>query len=1047
LHLLVRETRTLDEAEAATDLAQDPADVVFLSFSDSDLGGIALAWQTMPEPSFSLRLANLATLRHPMSVDLYVDRTIQASRCVIIRLLGGTAYFRYGIEEIAAACRASKIPLAILPGEDRDDPQLADYSTVAPAHRDRLSVLLRQGGPQNMQAALHLAAHLAGLCPDPHMPATNFAEFGEHAMPPSEGPLAVIVFYRAHLLSGDIAPIEALAVQLRRRGMAVRALFVASLKQPDAAAFVASTLRNWRPRVVLNATMFSAGGDGNKSPLDAAGVPVLQLILSGSTRDAWLASWRGLTPSDLAMQVVLPELDGRLLTAAISFKGAAPFDSALQFSRMTHLPDEDGIALAASRAQRWARLSIVPRAERKIAIVLSDYPGGAGQVAHAVGLDSIASLRAILLLLQAEGFDIGPVVPDEATLVHLLCDTTARLARFGKIAIAIQPDRAGREDRAASYHDPDRAPAASYIAFYRAMQDVDVMVHLGTHGTLEWLPGKSVALSASCWPQDLLGGLPVIYPFIVNNPGEAAAAKRRLGAVTIGHMTPPLRQAGLHGAAAELERLIDEYAAADGLDRRRTDSLRRKILLHAEQCGLLAESGVAPGDDALARLDAYLCDVKEMQIRDGLHVFGCAPPDDCAVRLLMALAASSPDRSAQDLRARLEAAPAAERRALINALDGGFIEPGPAGAPSRGRADVLPTGRNLFTIDPRAIPAPSAFRLAEKAAADLLRRWFQDHGEYPRSLVLDLWGSTSLRTGGEDFALALVLLGARPIWDEGSNRVTGIEILPLALLDRPRVDVTLRISGLFRDAFETQLQLFDEATGAIAARDEAVDFNPLAGRPGARIFGPAPGSYGSGITDLLLAAAERHTLGEAYLAASSTSFSRHASTRDFTELVAASDGLIHSQDHAETDLLDSVEYAAHEGGYAAARGAGGAVYHLDSSNPDRPRTRSVAEEIRRVVRARAANPTWISGMLRHGYRGAAEIARSLDALHGFAATLPDRFDAQFDLLFDATIGNETVEQFLRHKNPAAHAGMVARFAEARARNLWHPHRNDLGEEP
>ena len=357
------------------------------------------------------------------------------------------------------------------------------------------------------------------------------------------------------------------------------------------------------------------------------------------------------------------------------------------------------------------------------------------------------------------------------------------------------------------------------------------MIHLGTHGTLEWLPGKAMALSASCLPAALLGGLPVIYPFIVNNPGEAAAAKRRLGAVTIGHLTPPLKSAGHGNDTLELERLIDEYAAADGLDRRRTALLREEILDRAAAAGLLAESGAdraASKQDQLARLDAYLCDVKDLQIRDGLHVYGRAPDAHRREEFLSSLAQSNPQTPPETLAARFDQAAEHEREALLTALDGKFVAPGPSGAPTRGRADVLPTGRNLYAIDPRAVPTRSAVVLAEKAAKELLRRHLQDHGEYPRALVMDVWGSATMRTGGEDLALALLLMGARPLWDHGSARVSGFEILPVAELDHPRVDVTLRISGLFRDAFEAQIALFDEAVRAIASRDEPEDWNPLA---------------------------------------------------------------------------------------------------------------------------------------------------------------------------------------------------------------------------
>ncbi len=720
---------------------------------------------------------------------------------------------------------------------------------------------------------------------------------------------------------------------------------------------------------------------------------------------------------------------------------------------MVNRPDPDGIALAADRALGWARLAATPASARRIAIVLSDYPGvGGGQVGHAVGLDTFASLEAIVEDLRASGYDCSSRT-DLESLAQRLChaepasildlptyhrlfaalppataaNVTAawgepttlggefmlRHVILGRLVVAVQPDRGSALDRKATYHDPDLPPCHAYVAFYlwlRRVLEVDALVHLGTHGTLEWLPGKSVALSAACTPVALAGGLPVIYPFIVNNPGEAAAAKRRLGAVTIGHLTPPLKAAGTHGAAAELERLIDEFAAADGLDSRRAALLRREILTQADTAGLLAESGVVrdvPDDEALARLDAYLCDVKDLQIRDGLHVFGRAPTPERREMLLDALLRASPGVAAERLGATLDCSAPAERAALLAALDGRMVAPGPAGAPTRGRADVLPTGRNLFTIDPRAVPNRSALILAERAATELLRRHLQDQGEYPRSLVIDLWGSATMRTGGEDFALALVLMGARPVWDEGSARVSGIEILPLALLDRPRIDVTLRISGLFRDAFEAQILLFDSAARAVAARDEAADWNPLAAatrslegtalqRATARVFGAAPGDYGAGVTALVDRGAwqERAELAASYLAASGHAYGKDregvADTDAFAARVAAADVFVHQQDHAETDLLDSPDYAAHEGGFAAAAaslGGSPALYHTDTSRPEAPRVRTVAEEVARVVRGRAANPAWIAGMMRHGYRGASEIARSVDGLHAFAATL------------------------------------------------------------
>ncbi len=1095
MHLLVRETHGLDDAAPAADLGLSPAPLLLLSFSDSDLGAAATAWSAMDEPRPGLRLANLARLTHPMSVDLLAEGLAAQARCIVVRLLGGLEYWRYGAEEMSAICRTASIPLALLPGDGRDDARLRALSTVSDAVFSRLDAALTAGGPGNVGVALRLMAHLADLGEDDGVAARPVAAWGEYdcrhcerseaiqaaehapwiATPASpardDGGLAAIVFYRSHLLAGDTAPVRSLAEALAVRGLAPRALFADSLKSPVTARGVAERLRAWKPRVVINLTAFSARQDECASPLDAAGAPVLQALLSGSPRATWVASTHGVSQSDLAMQVALPELDGRLLTAAIAFKDADAPISELEYARTVLRPDPDGIALAADRAAGWARLAATPRGERRVAIVLPDYPGAAreggesGQEGHAVGLDGFASLAAILRLLRGEGYDLGTgPLPSGPELVRLLRRTHAgegfRYHRIGKFVLAIQPDRGSPAGRRSGYHDPDQPPCDLYVAFHlwlRQREGIHALVHLGTHGSLEWLPGKAVALSADCTPVALMRGLPIIYPFIVNNPGEAAMAKRRLGAVTIGHLTPPLRRAGLHGAAAELERLIDEYAAADGLDRRRTALLRRDILARSQECGLLEESGAAGTEtDQLARLDAYLCEVKELQIRDGLHVFGTPPPPERRAALLEALARSCPGALTEALAASLDASAEAEQSALLAGLDGRFVQPGPSGAPSRGRADVLPTGRNLFALDPRAVPTRSAVALAERAAAELLRRHRQDHGDWPRSLVIDLWGSTTLRTGGEDLALALLLMGARPVWDERSGRVTGVAIVPLAVLDRPRCDVTLRISGLFRDAFPAQIALFDRAVQAIAARDEAAEWNPLAAARGdgpiSRIFGAAPGRYGAGIEETLARGAwtERGSLGAEYLASSSAAYGPGrdgaADAAGFASRVAQAAAFVHTQDHAETDLLDSPDYAAHAGGFAAAAaelGGTPALYHADTADPDAPRLRPLADEIARVVRGRAINPDWIAGQRRHGHRGAAELARTLDSLHAFAATLPTRCDRQFDLYFDATLGNPDTDGFLRETNPAAHAAMRARFAEAMARGLWRPWRNSV----
>jgi cobaltochelatase CobN len=1125
MHLLATSGAALDDLEQAVDLAQSPAEVVVLSFSDSDLSALAEAWKASSAELPSLRLASLKQLRHPMSVDLYIDRVVTASRAVVVRCLGGLDYWRYGLERLAATCRSHGILLAVLPGDDRADDRLDALSTLPAEATTRLYAYLHEGGVANAREALrHLGALLgyetAFAEPVAIGSAVGFsAERGavaidELCMVHDDRPCALIVVYRASLLAADTAGITELQRALEGRRLAPVAVAVTSLKDADVADELARLIRARRPSVILNATAFSALREDGTTVLDLADAPVLQIIQAQSTEAAWASSARGLSPTDLAMNVVLPELDGRLLARPIAFKGEAPRDERLEFGAARYVPQPDRIAYVAELAARWCRLRTTPVAERRIALVLSDYPARGGRRGYAVGLDTSESAAEIARLLAEQGYDLGAsrvcaadveaLLRDEGNeLIIPLADYRSAFAalpkalqrelqecwgeadsdpavtdgafrfpvlRAGHLLILLQPDRGSRTDRKAGYHDTSVPPRHAYVALYahlRETERIDALVHLGAHGTLEWLPGKALALSQVCWPEAVLGPLPVIYPFIVNNPGEAMQAKRRLGAVTLGHLTPPLSQAGLHGPLLELEGLVEEYAEADGLDRRRMTLLEDEIIERAWASGLAADCGLTrdmTGRDAIAKLDAQLCDIKELAVRDRLHVFGRAP-DDAAIALLGDAIAAAGDIGQQTedrvrIDARIRHSAVAEREALVAALDGRRVAAGPAGAPSRGRLDVLPTGRNLTAIDPRAIPTRTAALVGVRAADEVVRRYLQDHGDYPRALVLDLWASASLRTGGDDLAQALAYLGARPRWDLNSNRVTGIDVLPLATLDRPRIDVTLRISGLFRDLFEAQIALFDLAVQTVAARDEDDADNPLAaarrrGESLARIFGGAPGTYGAVAADLALGMAweSRDQLGAAYLDAAAYTFGgANDGAQDaeaFRDRVRRADALVHPQDDRERDLLDSEEVADFAGGFAAAAASLGAVpalLHLDTSRPEAPKARSLSEEIARVVRGRLINPEWIAGMLAHGYRGVAEIAQGVDALYAFAATSGAVPEHLFDLTHSALLQDASVCEAMLMRNPAAVASIVSRFEDALRRGLWVPRRNAVAQE-
>src|SRR6266567_4678175 len=1103
MHLLTTTSASIDELVEAIDLRQAPGDIVILSFADSDLSALAAGWRAQRDVLPKLRLANLRDLRHPLSVDLWVDSVARYAKVVVVRLLGGLEWWRYGVERLSSVARESSIALALLPGEDRDDPRLTEASTL-PAHElHTLLHFFREGGQENLAALLRQLARYCGspidIC-EPR-PVARMAGYipGEGAVDldrlaafcPPERPCIPIIFYRAMLLAADTAAIDALARALTERELAPAPLVVPSLKDRAAAEFVCAAVARLKPAAIVTATGFSAAAAaGASTPFDHTNAPVLQAVIATTRRSAWSQSPRGLGPADLAMHVVLPEIDGRVLQGVIAFKEPLPTDDDLWFTAFGSLPELDRVAILADRITALVKLRAKPRAERRVAVLLPDYPGAAGRAGYAVGLDVPASMVALLSDLQNADYDVAGAPRSSRALLDALLNPSIdaalpldqyrelagafpldarkrvqdawgdvehdsdvrdgafyfRARTFGNVVVAFPPDRGRSSDRRTTYHDTTLPPRHALLAFalwLRHVAKVDALIHMGAHGTLEWLPGKAVALTASCFPELMVGCLPVIYPFIVSNPGEAAQAKRRIAALTIGHLPPPLVQGELAGEARDLERLVDEYAQADGLDRRRRERLARLILEQAERTGIAVEARVQPDanpDDALRRIDAWLCDLKEIAIKDGLHVYGREP-------------ANVGD-------AAWSASAAAERAAILAALDGRRIAPGPAGSPARGRRDVLPTGRNMFAADPRMLPTPTAADLGRLAADEVIRAYMQTHGEMPRASVIDLWGSATLRTGGEEIAQGLALMGCRPTWEQATGRVTGVEVLPTASMGRSRVDVTWRVSGLFRDLFPAQIALIDAAVRAVAAREDPADENPLcaawrecsrtAGSI-ARIFGTAPGAYGAGVEDLLGRDIDRQELGRSYLAAVSHSYGGSEGTATpapgaFEARLVAADLLVHCTEDPVRDLLEGSEDAAFVGGFAAAAAALGHapdLIILDTTEPARPRARSLSVALARIVRARATNPKFIAGQLRHGPRGAAELAETVDRLVDFAETTGAVASHFFDLLHDAYVADDGVRSFLLRENPAAAAAIAARLDAARRRGLWYPRRNDV----
>lgn len=1222
MHLLAAIPGSLDDGQEPVDLGQTPADLVVLSAADTELAALSAARSEMADPP-ELRLANLMHLRHPMSVDLHVQSCAVGSRMVVARVLGGTGYWRYGLEQYAAHLHAAGVPFAALPGDDKPDEELWQLSTVPRADWEALWSYLVEGGPENACHFLDYArAMIAGDAERPeaarpllragvYWPGAGVTTLDTIRESWTAGaPVVPVVFYRALVQGAGLHPINRLVKELSRRGLNPLPVFVASLKDPLSAGVLESLFGAAPPEVILNCTAFAVGtpdpeggGAGASNPLaapSAQGAPVFQVVLSSAGEESWEEGLTGLGARDIAMNVALPEVDGRILSRAISFKGAAFFDDATQCPIATYRARGDRVAFVADLAANWARLRATPAAERQVALVLANYPNKDGRLANGVGLDTPAATVHVLGLLKAAGYGVADAPQDSDALMRAiragptnwLPDRAARtggvrlglaayraaydalpwdlrqrieerwgapeddpfagadgfalsVLRYGNVTVGLQPARGYNIDPQETYHAPDLVPPHNYLAFYiwlRQAQGAQAIVHMGKHGNLEWLPGKAVALSETCLPEAVLGPMPHVYPFIVNDPGEGTQAKRRAQAVIVDHLTPPLTRAESYGPLRDLEALVDEYYEAAGLDPRRIAHLRREIMSLCDATGLGVDAGLTGADEDrdLARLDAWLCELKEAQIRDGLHVFGQSPEGRLARDLVQALvrvprgdgtggdaslmralardldlgldpldcdmaapwtgprpdslaqAATDPWRSAGDTVERLEALSArlidgaatppgpasqavmagvrgqvqplvaacgaAEGSGLLTALSGQFVAPGASGAPTRGRLDVLPTGRNFFSVDSRAVPTPTAWALGWKSANLLIERHLQDHGDWPRTLLLTAWGTANMRTGGDDIAQALALMGVRPRWDEARRRVTGFEVIPGTALGRPRVDVTLRVSGFFRDAFPAQIDLMDSAARAVMALDEPDDMNPAAARArteGAdgqfRVFGSKPGAYGAGLQALIDERLWSDTadLAEAYVTWGSYAYGKDAGgvqARAALETrLGQVEAIVQNQDNREHDLLDSDDYYQFEGGAAATvqhlQGRARPVYHNDHSRPERPVIRTLDEEIARVVRSRVVNPKWIAGVKRHGYKGAFEIAATVDYLFAFAATTGAVRGHHFDAVEAAFLGDEDTRAFIEAHNPDALREMGERLQEAIDRGLWQPRSN------
>ncbi len=931
----------------------------------------------------------------------------------------------------------------------------------------------------------------------------------------------------------------------------------------------------------------------NVAHLAALDVPILQGLCLTSSRSQWAGNDDGMSPLDVATQVAVPEFDGRIVTVPFSFKEiddegliayvpdpercARVAGLAVRHARLRHVvPADKRVALVFSAyPTKHARIGnavgldtpasavALLRAMRDAGYVIGDVPGvdaGDGDaLVHALiergGQDpawlsedqlvgnpirvSAKEYREWFATLPSELTD--PMVehwglPPGELFVDRSRDPDGEIVvaamQSGNVVLLVQPPRGFGENPVAIYHDPDLPPSHHYLAAYRWLDvgfGADAVVHLGKHGNLEWLPGKTLGMSAACGSDAALGDLPLIYPFLVNDPGEGTQAKRRAHAVLVDHLIPPMARAETYGDIARLEQLLDEHANIAALDPGKLPAIRQQIwtLMRAAKMdhdlGLEDRPDEDSFDEMLLHVDGWLCEIKDVQIRDGLHILGQAPEGSVELDLVLAILRARQlfggEHSVPGLRQAIglaedgtddrAAVDAAEARArdlvaalqetgwdaravdaitgdvgiasvlrfaatevvprlrqtdqeivqLLRALDGGFIPAGPSGSPLRGLVNVLPTGRNFYSVDPKAVPSRLAWETGVALADSLLDRYLRDHGEWPQSVGLSVWGTSAMRTAGDDIAEVLALLGVRPRWDDASRRVVDLEPIALAELGRPRIDVTVRISGFFRDAFPHVVTMLDDAVRLVADLDEPDEQNFVRAhsrvdlaehgdrrRATTRIFGSKPGTYGAGLLQLIDSRNWRDDadLAQVYTAWGGFAYGRELDgapatdemNRAYRRIAVAAK----NTDTREHDIADSDDYFQYHGGMIATvralTGRDPAAYIGDNTRPESVRTRTLSEETTRVFRARVVNPRWINAMRRHGYKGAFEMAATVDYLFGYDATAGVMADWMYERLAGEYVLDGENRKFMSESNPWALHGMAERLLEAAGRGMW-----------
>jgi cobaltochelatase CobN len=1164
------------------------------------------------------------------------ESRLNSKDVLVSRNFGGLSFQGDMLMKINSIARKNRIPFLCLPGFKNDDPSVLSLSTVPLEACNQLLSYYESFSFPNLRESLkylsdlYLGTSLGWMEPE------VYPEFG--TLPSYESILAslkadksnkkviAILFYRSHFLANDFEPIQLTIDAIEKTGSIALPIFCSMMKQSGSdihpiEKLLTSENKACTADVIIDCLSYATvdvSTTGNVSRVNEDGLftrlncPVLHALYSSESEANWLDNPKGMNPRDMAMKVVMPEFDGKIIGHPIGFVEEVQKNGK---TAPLYKGSPERIDRLVSLANNYAELTFKKNVAKKVAIILTNYPTQNARIGNAVGLDTPASLIHVLKELKDNGYDIDDIPDTGDELIHALIDQVTydtefltetqieqapaqvasedykiwhesfpeknrtEMARdwgqppgnvythkgkfylpglfFNNIFVGIQPPRGFGENPVAIYHSPEIVPTHHYLAFYRWLKEefkADAVIHMGKHGNLEWLPGKSVALAETCYPDLAIYDLPFFYYFIINNPGEGSQAKRRTHSVLIDHMVPPMTRADLYDDLARIEQLIEEWTYIQSVDPDKLDIVQNQIWELCDSNHINHDLGFETPPENFKEyrkaINGFLCEIGNTQIREGLHILGKVPEGDQLINLFVSLAridtppykgtqscfmevcgindtsyfidqsgeldckipevflkfygkqvesrgdllqmfdtlsfailehcyknnindnidehiqslfgAQVPDLAhtidfiLKDIYPKLKQV-GDELAHLLDGLNGKFIEPGPSGAPTRGMATILPTGRNFYSVDIHSLPTTTSWIMGKRLAEGLLSRYEKESGKCPESVAMILWGTSNMRTKGDDIAQILYLLGVKPVWKPENKRVIGVEPIPLEELKRPRVDVCIRISGFFRDAFPNLVELMDKAINVVANLDEPVEMNFVRkhfleskSENIFRIFGAAPGRYGTGILEAINSKnwETKQDLADIFVNWSGFAYTRNEygieKKEEFKQQLSQMDVVSQNQDNREHDIFDSDDYLQFHGGLINAvnqiksgQGKGKVKeYFGDSSNPAAVKIKSLKEEVRQVYRARVVNPKWINAMKQHGYKGGLEMAATLDYMFGYDATTDVIDDHMYEGVSEKYLMDPDTQEFLKEKNPWAIRAMGERLLEAANRGLW-----------